>query len=178
MNRKWTPALVLGLLYAGFFVWLALSRPSLPPTMAIHFGAAGIPDSWTSSSQYLRDLVKFGLGFPLFVPAMCLLTRVLPAQSLKIPHHDYWLAPARRGQFSAYLFRHSLWFASMALGFVIGLHFCVIRANSSVPAHLSPAYVLPLGGCFIAGTAFWVVSLLRHLNRVETAEPADSAAVS
>ena len=29
----------------------------------------------------------------------------------------------------AYLFRHSLWFSSMALCFVIGIHYSIIQAN-------------------------------------------------
>jgi hypothetical protein len=66
----------------------------------------------------------------------------------------------------AYLLRHSLWFSSMALCFVIGIHFSIIQANNLAQAHLSSLLVLALAGCFLAGTAVWGVSMMRHLNRV------------
>ncbi len=66
----------------------------------------------------------------------------------------------------AYLFRHSLWFACLALCFVIGIHFSIIQANSLVQAHLSTLSALVLAGCFIAGTVLWGVSMIRHFNSI------------
>ena len=66
----------------------------------------------------------------------------------------------------AYFFRHSLWFASMALCFVIGMHFSIIHANSLAHAQLSTLWVVALAGCFLAGTIVWGVSMIGHFNRV------------
>ena len=52
----------------------------------------------------------------------------------------------------AYFFRHSLWFASLALCFAIGLHFSIIQAKHLAHAHLSTPLVLALAGCSMAGT--------------------------
>jgi hypothetical protein len=108
----------------------------------------------------------FGLGFPMFVPALVYASRFLPDQLFNLPHRDYWLGPAQRSQTMSYLFRHTLWFSSMALGFVIGMNFSIIQANSLARAHLSTLFVLALAGCFIAGTVVWGASMIRHFNRV------------
>jgi hypothetical protein len=160
-----SPALVLGLLYLCFFGCLASSSSQLPERVAIHFGAAGQPDDWTSRAGYLQSAASFGLIFPLFVPAIVYVIRFFPNQSLNFPHRDYWLAPSRRAETMAYLFRHSLWFSSMALCFVIGLHYLSMRANQLTPTQFSTPLVLALAGGFVAGTGVWVVSMLRYFGR-------------
>ncbi len=119
-----------------------------------------------SRTAHLRFMIVFGLGFPLFVPALVYVSRFLPDQLFNLPRRDYWLGPAQRSRTMAYLFRHSLWFSSMALSFVIGMNFSIIQANHLSQAHLSTLFVLALAGCFIAGTVGWGVSMIRHFNRV------------
>jgi hypothetical protein len=65
----------------------------------------------------------------------------------------------------AYLFRHSLWFSPMALGFVIGINFSILHANRLGQAHLSSLLALVLVGCFLVGTAIWGVRLFRHFSQ-------------
>jgi hypothetical protein len=52
----------------------------------------------------------------------------------------------------------------MALCFVISIHFSIIYANRLAHAHLSTLLALAFAGCFLAGTAIWGVSLMRHFN--------------
>jgi hypothetical protein len=161
-----SPALVLGLLYLCFFGCLAGSNSQLPRRVATHFDGNGRPNGWMSRTAHLRFMTVFGLGFPLFVPALLYASRFLPDRFYNLPHRDYWLAPARRTETMAYLLRHSLWFSSMALCFVIGIHFTIIQANNLAQVHLSTPLVLALAGCFLAGTAVWGASMLRHFNHV------------
>jgi XapX domain-containing protein len=161
-----TPALILGLLYLGFFSYLAVSGSRLPERVATHFGLEGQPDGWMDRTAHLRCMAVFGLAFPLFVPAICYGLRFLPDRFFNLPHRDYWLAPQRRPETMAYLYRHSLWFASLALGFVIGIHYSVIKANSLMPPHLPAPLILGVAGGFLAGTAVWVVKMLSHFRRV------------
>ena len=165
MKRIRTPAVILGLLYFIFFGCLVWSSPPLPTRLATHFDGNGQANGWMRSSAYLRSMVVFGLVFPLFVPAISYVSRFFP-QCCNIPHRDYWFAPPRRGVVFDYLFRHSLWFACMALCFVMEIHFLTMNANSLGSAHLSTLRVLPLAGCFLVGTAIWLLSMFRHFNHV------------
>jgi uncharacterized membrane protein len=166
MKTLRAPMLVLGLLYLCFFGCLASSGSHLPRRVATHFDSSGRPNGWMSRDAHLRFMMVFGLAFPLFVPAIVYASRFLPDQLCNLPHRDYWLAPARRPATMAYLFRHSLWFSSMALCFVIGIHFSIIHANSSAQPQLPTLLVVALAGCFLAGAIVWGVSMMRYFNRV------------
>ena len=166
MRMLRSPVLVLGLLYLCFFGCLASSSSQLPERVAFHFDGTGRPDDWTSRAGYLKSAALFSLIFPLFVPVIVYVIRFLPDQRFNFPNRDFWLAPARRPETMAYLLRHALYFSSMALCFVIGLHALTIHANSFGQAHFPTPLVLALAGCFMAGTAVWVVSMIRHFNRV------------
>ena len=166
MKTLRAPALVLGLLYLGFLGSLAFTFTHSPARLATHFAASGQPNGWMSRDSHLWHMLAFGLAFPLFVPAIIYVSRFLPDGLYNIPHRDYWFAPARRSQTLAYLFRHSLWFASLALCFVMGIHFSIIHSNTLGHPQLSPLVVVPLAGCFILGTIIWAVSPMRHFNHV------------
>lgn len=166
MKTLRTPALVLGVLYLCFFCCLATSNSHLPGRVATHFNGHGQPNGWMSRTSHLRFMAVFGLAFSLFLPALIYTTRFLPDRLYHVPHQEYWFAPERRAETMAYLFRHSLWFACLALCFVIGIHFSIIQANSLVQAHLSTLSALVLAGCFIAGTVLWGVSMIRHFNSI------------
>ena len=166
MNLFRSPALVLGLLYLCFFGYLASSSTRLPDRVASHFDGSGRPDGWMSRREYLRSMTALALAFPLFVPVLTYAIRFLPDRHLNIPNRGYWLAPERRAETMAHLCRHSLWFSSMALCFVTGMEYSTLQANRMAEPHLPTPFVLTLAGCFVAGTAVWVVSMIRHFNRV------------
>ena len=111
-------------------------------------------------------MLVFGLTFPLLVVLLCFATRFLPANAVNIPHRDYWLAPERRQQTSAYLVHHSFWFACLAVGFVSGIQYSIVQANQQIPPHLSTSILVALVGCFIVGTAIWVMALFRQFRQV------------
>jgi len=161
-----TPALVLGLLYLCFFGSLACSFARLPERVATHFDGSGQPDGWMSRTEHLRFMAVFGVAFPLFVPVIVYAIRFLPDRLLNLPNRDRWLAPGRRAETMAYLFWHSLWFSSMAVCFVIGIHYSIIQANRLAQARLSTPLVLTLAGCFVASTGGWAASMIRHFKPV------------
>jgi len=102
-----TPAFLLVLLYSCFFAHLAASSSHLPERVATHFDARGRPDGWMSRTEHLRFMAWFGLAFPLFVPVIVYVIRFLPDRLLNLPNRDYWLAPGRRTETMAYLFRRN-----------------------------------------------------------------------
>src|SRR6185295_9706960 len=106
MSHARPPLVLLGLLYAGFAGFLAWSATELPARVASHFNFAGQPDGWMSRTSYLLVEAALAIGLPLFIVGISSLTRVLPARLWNLPHREYWLAPERRKQTSAWLVQH------------------------------------------------------------------------
>ena len=158
------PLVILVVLYGFYIGYIRHSIPSMPDPVASHFDAAGRPNGWMSRSSFVTSMAIFGLVFPLFVVGLSFVARFLPDSLQNIPRRAYWLAPERRNETFAYLLHHSLWFACMALCFVIGIYFSVIQANHQQQAALSPAFIISLAGAFLAGTIIWGVSMLRRFR--------------
>ena len=165
MKLLWIPVLILILLYQCFLGCWLWSGSQLPDRVATHFNGSGEPNGWMSRSANQMFMLAFGLAFPLFVVLLCYLTRLLPSGLVNIPRRDYWLAPERRKETSDYLVRHSLWFACLAVCFVIGIQYSMVQTNRLTPPRLSTPILLSVAGSFLAGTAVWVVVLFHHFRR-------------
>jgi uncharacterized membrane protein len=161
-----TPAFILALLYACFLGCWAWASSQLPERVATHFNGHGEPDGWMSRSANQTFMLLFGLCFPLLIVLLCYATRFMPSDLIHIPHRDYWLAPERRAETSNYLVDQSLWLACLAVCFVIGIQFSIVRANNQNPPHLSMPIMLAVVGLFLAGTVICVVVLMRHFRHI------------
>ncbi|MEK6258983.1 MAG: DUF1648 domain-containing protein [Planctomycetota bacterium] len=155
---------LLVVLYVCFGVSLFASAAWLPDRVATHFDMAGVANGWMSRSTHLMFMSVFGLVFPNFLICICWSIRFLPAGLVNIPHREYWLADERRSETASYLVRHSVWFACLALGFVIGLHGLVVLSNQRQPPQLPVVWVLGVAGPFLVGVAAWVICLYRRFR--------------
>ena len=165
MNALAKPHIVLSLLYIIFFACLFSTIPQLPERVATHFAGNGRPDGWTSQQAYLRGVIGFGLGLPLFFVTLFFLLRFVPVSALNMPNRDYWFAPERRAQSFAWLLRHSLWFASLSVLFLLAIHLSVLDAHRSFPPRLSNAWMLAITGSYLAGMTLWIIALVRHFAK-------------
>jgi hypothetical protein len=165
MRKHFTPALVLSALCFFFLAYLLTSSAQMPERVATRFGMGGEPVGWMSRTGYVRFLALFGVGFSLLLPGMFFVIRFIPAQFINIPHRNYWLAPERRAETYSYLLRHSFWLACLSIGFVIGLHYLTMEANRQSPVQLPMHLMWLVTGGFLAGTAIWIIPLVRRFRR-------------
>jgi ABC-type spermidine/putrescine transport system permease subunit I len=166
MKSLLLPAIILALLCACFLAFWDWSGPQLPERVATHFNVHGESNGWMSRAADQEFMLVFGLTLPLFIVVLNYATRFLPPFLVNIPHRNYWLAPERRRETSDYLLRGSLWFACLAVLFVIGLHYATVQANKQNPPHLSMSLMWAVVAPFIAGTIIYLLALVLHFRRV------------
>lgn len=159
------PAIAFLLLAAFFIVSVLSSAASLPFTVATHFSGAGHPNGWMSASGYVRFVIAFGIGLPVFIVLVFYAVRWLPPSLINLPHKNFWLSPARLPETRRYLLLRGLWLGCMMLLFMLALHYTVVRANQATPPHLAPQSALALLIIFLAALAFWLITFLRHFSR-------------
>jgi len=157
-------AILLLALFAVFTGTLIYAAGELPDRVASHFGAHGEPNGWMSKQEDLIFMCLVGFGTPLFIMAVCYLTRYLPSWMVNLPHRHYWLAPERRSATADYLFAHSIWLACLMVGFMTCVHLLVILANKQTSPQLSTSLLLAVLFSFPAGMGIWAWRLFQHFR--------------
>ena len=150
----------VGAFYFVFALTLISTFERLPERVASHFNASGAADGWMSRGNYLAFIVSLAVFLPGIVVGLCFALRYMPAWTFNLPNRDYWLAPGRRAATNAHFFRQSLWFACLAIAFVIGVHLTIVEANSHFPPRLSLPLLLACLGGFLGGMVIWILKLL------------------
>ncbi len=167
MKKSVVPFVVLGLLCAGYLFFIAGSVSLLPERVATHFGGRGEADGWMSRSTDLVFFGGLGVGLPLFFMVLSLLTGLMPARFVNLPHREYWLAPERRAQTLAYISRQMIWMSCLMVLFLSGIHYLTILANRATPPHLPMDLLLALTGGFLFGVGAWSIVFIRRFRKIE-----------
>ncbi len=165
MKKNAIPLVILGLLCAGYLIFIAGSASLLPERVAIHFGSGGEANGWMSRSTDLIFFSGLGVGLPLFFVVLSLVTGLIPAWFVNLPHREYWLSPERRAQTRAYISRQMIWMGWLTILFLAGIHYLTIQANRVTPPHLPMSLFLVLTGGFLAGVAVWSIIFIRHFAK-------------
>jgi hypothetical protein len=168
MRTIYVPATAFLLLAASLIAFALSSASSLPPTVATHFSGPGHPDRWMSASGYIRFIICFGVGLPLFIVAVFYALRWVPSSLINFPRKDFWLADERLPETRRYFFRRGLWLGCMMLLLMICLHYTIVRANQVTPPQLVPKHAFGLMIMFLVALAFWFITFLRHFTRAES----------
>lgn len=173
MKTNFFPLAILTLLYVGFLIFVSSSEMLLPERIACHFGASGAADGWMPRSAYVSSIVIFGMLFPLLMPVLGLIQFIIPDRMMNLPNRDYWLAPERRDETRTRLYRPSLWFACLSMGFVIGIHYSVIDANRQIPAHLSTRLLIGFTVCFMVGIVIVMTGMILPFMQTQNSSLSD-----
>ncbi len=134
--------------------------PLLPEQVATHFNAAGQPDGWSSSSEYLvTNLLLCGGMAALFLLVTSLMKK-LPNEWINMPHKDYWLAPERRDATLSALQKQMEWLGAATLALLVGITQLTIEANLSSGPLDNQIFWL-LFGSYMIYAVVWAVRLVR-----------------
>lgn len=157
------PALILAGLAVATAVRCAQIWPQLPPVVASHFDAHGVPNGF----QPRAVLVGIALGAQLlgifvFALAPALLHRI-PPRWLNLPHKQAWLASGRLGEAVERYATWSLWFGCATAALLLGIFELAFQANlTRQPMNATLAWTLLAG--YLVLTFAAIVRLYRALR--------------
>jgi uncharacterized membrane protein len=140
-------------------VFVDRTAADLPLRVAVHFDAAGEPNSYMPRSDYRLFVLLFAAGLPAALVAVMTATYSL-ATELKIPNRDYWLAPQRLPRTRALLIAHGIWFGSMLIAMMCCIHRLVCKANQQQPPHLSNQALIAVSLALLLGISAWTAIFL------------------
>ncbi len=128
----------------------------LPARVASEFDLSGEPKSWMAKGAFVIFNITLLILLPIFLLSLGWICTKLPKWMIDLPHKDYWLAPERKAQTAASIFRFMIWLAVGIELFLTALVGLVYRANLGHPEIMrqTPYYLL---GCFVAFMAGWII---------------------
>ena len=138
--------------------------PLLPQIVASHFDGRGAADGWSSRNFFFGlYLAMLALTTGVF---MLLPSRIGASGSFagKIPHRQYWLAPARIEQTRAFLRRQMLVMGIIHLLLAMITVQLVILANLGQQTQLNSIIFWVLAAYFVCVIA-WLVNFFQNLRK-------------
>ncbi|RIK88934.1 MAG: hypothetical protein DCC67_00165 [Planctomycetota bacterium] len=166
MARLWPYA--AGLAVLVHLGELAYCYPRLPARVALHFDFAGRPDRWGTKQELVASSLLVLLAVVVVLLPMLFVARRVPRSSIKLPHCDYWLAPAREAATRSMIAQRMGWLYAATIIFMAALlHFLLTANLAPQPRFLSPLGLLAIVLSYLAFVAAWLVALVQRFNRVD-----------
>lgn len=162
MKSSALPKILFLLIAAGAAIHFSSLYAQLPPVMASHFDARGVPNGWQPKELFFTFLVGSLVIAAILTFAVPLLMEVLPTSLINLPNKEYWLAPERRAESIGFFQTQFAWFGCALLFFMMFAFEFAIRANfRDRPQMDSSSFVIAL----VAFILFALISTLRMMKR-------------
>ncbi|HTP69265.1 MAG TPA: DUF1648 domain-containing protein [Dongiaceae bacterium] len=166
MSDPRLPKLVYFLmLVLGLLQWVRVYA-QLPPVMAAHFAANGVPNGFQPKELFfILMFVIVGLSaFVAFVVPSILSSK--PPERLNLPNKSYWLAPEHRQDTFRFFRAQMAWFGCAILFVLLYGTSLAIKANLTAEHHFDSTAMLYLMTAFVLFCIVWVVAFVRHFNNI------------
>jgi Protein of unknown function (DUF1648) len=151
-------------------IFIYFTSRSMPPMVASHFNAAGVPNGFLPRTTYLLVMMVVVLMPPILLVIIPRISLRNPRARINVPHRDYWLAPERREQTVQIISQHTTRFAGLLVGFLCYAHWLVVYANLSSPPTLSSGWLLAGLVVFMGLTVRWAFGLMGRFRVIEEEE--------
>ncbi len=147
--------------FVANLVLAIVSTQVLPERVAIHFGAGGAANGWSSTNA--NALLMAGVNLLLFCSIYFSpwLIEHIPARWISLPNRDYWLTPENKER-AVKIMREMMWqFGTALFLFLFFTGLLTISANLSEPVRLNEGLLLSGLVVFLVYTGYWTIALLR-----------------
>ena len=152
-------------LAAALVLLVTSTAGQLPPIVASHFDAAGVPNGWSSRELYAALLLAVGAVLPLgMVGLIHALTRRGP-ELLNIPARGFWTRPENRAEAVHRVRTHMWWLGSILTGTALAIHGLILQAHTSDPPHLSATGIWLLLAAVVGMIGLWAARWYRLLRQ-------------
>ncbi len=152
-------------LATGLVVVVLMTTGHLPPVVASHFDAAGVPNGWSSRPAYALLLIAVGAVLPLgTIGLVNAVTRGGP-ERLNIPAREHWTRAEHRHEAVRRVRAYMWWLGCAMAGIALAIHGLVLAAHTHLPPQLSSAGVAIVLGAAVAAIGAWIAGWYRLLRR-------------
>ncbi|HEX6433251.1 MAG TPA: DUF1648 domain-containing protein [Gemmatimonadales bacterium] len=137
----------------------------LPPLVASHFDARGVPNGWSTRPLYALFILAIGILVPLGITWLITLLTRSGVAALNIPAKDYWTRPEHTPE-AVHRVRGYMWWLACVLAITaLLIHWSVLAANARRPPGLGSAGFFAILGGVVLALGIWTAGWYRLLRR-------------
>jgi uncharacterized membrane protein len=149
---------------SALVVVVLVTLGQLPPLVASHFNARGVPDGWLLRPVYALFILVIGILVPLGITTLVTVLTRRGVSALNIPARDYWTRPEHSPEAVRRVRAYIWWLACVLVGMALAIHWSVLAANARQPAGLrSGEFFIMLSGVVLA-VGIWTAGWYRLLR--------------
>jgi uncharacterized membrane-anchored protein YitT (DUF2179 family) len=158
-------ALSVAMVARAVVVW-----SDLPPVMASHFDAQGVPNGFQSRGAFMS--IIFGVQAVMIVAfgVVAALLHRIPPSLINLPYREYWLTGDRMHEAIERTATWTAWFGCGTSALIFGVFELALQANLTRTPLDSTLMWLLLGGFFV-GAGVGVVRLFASLKPPHDGQP-------
>ncbi len=141
--------------------------PKMPANMAVHFGASGSPDGWSSRTEFF---LIAGAMLLVNIAVFAVLPWVVQAYRIKkinVPHKGHWLSAGNIEVFYEFFRTRMAWFGIANILFGVSVMQMVYSANLSTGAVLDSRMFTAVLVAYFVFVIIWLFTLFRKLQHVK-----------
>lgn len=153
------------LLALGLGAYLLATLERLPPVVASHFNAAGVPNGWSSRPAYALLLLFIGVLLPLGVVGLLQAVTRHGLSSLNMPAREYWNRPEHREEGVRRVRGYAWWLGCVMSATAVIIHSLVLAAHTQQPPRLSTSTFVTTLGAILLGIIGWSIGWHRLLRQ-------------
>jgi uncharacterized membrane protein len=165
MKSKYIGLFVLFLLMSVNIGISGYCYTKLPARVASEFDLSGEPKAWVAKGTFVIFNITLLTLLPVFLLFLACVCPKLPKWMIDLPNWDYWLAPERKAETAASLFRFILWLANgleLFLTVIVGV---VYWANLGRPEMMRLVPNIILEG-FLPFVVVWMVCYYKKFKKI------------
>ncbi len=138
----------------------------LPDKVAIHFGSAGVPDSWADNVTNLVIWIFLYVSLVAVFMIIPLAIRKIPARLISLPNKEYWLSKEKRDSAIDQIGGFLNIFGTAFIVFFMMVGYFVFSANMSSPVVLNENAIWNVTVCLLSFTIVWLFMFYRKFKNV------------
>jgi len=152
------------LLATGLVAVVLTTLSRLPPVLASHFDARGVPNGWSTRPVYALFLIVIGVLLPLGIIWLITVLTRNGVTSLNIPARDYWTRPDRTQEAVRRIRGYIWWLACVMAITALLVHWSVLVANAKQPPRLQSSSFFAVLGAIVLALGIWTAGWYRLLR--------------
>ena len=137
----------------------------LPDTIATHFNASGVPDSWGGKTAYTITMLLVLTCMSLLWLLIAIVLKKVPVRFISMPNREYWFSEERRASTLSMIAKYLFLMGASTNVLLIAVNFLTFSANTHADVRLNTLQTTVSLGLYCAVLALIIAAMIVRFRK-------------